>query len=261
MRLTRFYEIKPLDSAAIRAIRDLLSKSHGWGFAKASYTIYYPGEFFVIDTIDEVDKQVKSKGQPKDWVVYFTSEGGRTCNLDTRQGRVGAGMYLEVNNRDKPPEEILDSIEPVLSLKKIDEVPSDRTIKSAFVAHSFGDDGQSYAMELSRFLGLLGIKCQSGRGFAPKSVSEKVMNRLERHDILMAIVTDQDDMTWLTQELSTAHALKKSIFILKSTDADLKSGILGDHEYIAFPPKQLSRSFIPILEGLAELRGEESGYL
>jgi hypothetical protein len=60
--------------------------------------------------------------------------------------------------------------------------------------------------------------------------------------------------------MATGAALEKPVFILKQLDDDLKEAILGDHEYISFPKGQLSKTFIPILEGLNELRGFESGY-
>jgi hypothetical protein len=85
-------------------------------------------------------------------------------------------------------------------------------------------------------------------------VAEKIKNRLAKHDIFIAIVTPQDDQTWLIQETTAAEMLKKPIFILKQEDASLKSGILGDYEYIQFPVDQISKAFIPILEGLQELK-------
>jgi len=73
--------------------------------------------------------------------------------------------------------------------------------------------------------------------------------------MFVAIATPQGDFTWITQEITTAATLQKFIFILKEADVSLKEGILGDHEYIPFPKDQLSKTFIPILEGLNELCG------
>ena len=95
---------------------------------------------------------------------------------------------------------------------------------------SFTDDGTSYANELARFLTLLEIRCESGRAFSPKRVSDKVNARLAKHDMFVAIASPQEDYTWITQEIATAAALKKHVFILKESGVDLKEGILGDHE-------------------------------
>ena len=73
--------------------------------------------------------------------------------------------------------------------------------------------------------------------------------------MFVAIATPQEDSTWIIQEITTAATLDKYVFILKEADVTLKEGILGDHEYIPFPKDQLSKTFIPILEGLNELCG------
>lgn len=78
MYLTRFYHKRQIDSGHIRGIRDVLSTSFNWGFAYANYCLYYSSEFYSLDKINEVDKVVAEKGQPKDVRVAFTSQGGRT---------------------------------------------------------------------------------------------------------------------------------------------------------------------------------------
>jgi hypothetical protein len=59
--LTRFYEKKPIDSASIRAMRDLLKEKFNWGFSYTNYTIYYPGEFYSVDTILEGLSELKGE--------------------------------------------------------------------------------------------------------------------------------------------------------------------------------------------------------
>ena len=56
-----------------------------------------------------------------------------------------------------------------------------------------------------------------------------------------------------------AEALGKELFILKQANVTFKSGILGDHEYIPFPAGQLSKAFVPILQGLNGLFGDRDG--
>ncbi len=160
-------------------------------------------------------------------------------------------------NLSDPPEKILDAIEEGLGLKRYGDVPVGRVIGTAFIAHGFHEHGQNCANELARFLGLLGIRCYSGRAFAPQSVSNKVQTGLAQYDVVLAIVTPQENKTWIDQEMAISKVLGKDLFILKQADVDFVPGILGDHEYIPFPEKELSKTFIPILEGLAVISGVE----
>lgn len=254
MKLTRYYQPKQFDTGCIRAVRDVLTTSFDWGFAEANYELNYASEIYRVSKIKEAEKVVTEVGQPVSVLVHFKSQGGRTITIDSRDpGRIS----IEVFNQSDPPTKILDAIEPVLSLELLAEIPSGKTISSAFIAHGFNDDGTKYANEIARFLSLLGIRCESGRAFTPSRVSEKVSTRLARHDMFVAIASPQDDYTWITQEIATAAALKKHVFILKEASVDLKTGILGDHEYIPFPKDQLSKAFIPILEGLDDIGGVE----
>jgi hypothetical protein len=102
---------------------------------------------------------------------------------------------------------------------------------------------------------LNGLRVYSGRVFSAKKVSEKVEKHLARHDIVVAILTAADDNIWLIQEMTAAATLNKPLFILKQDDVTFKEGLLGDYEYIPFPPGQITSTFIPMLEGLAEIRG------
>ena len=255
MQLTRYYKKKQIEGGHIRGIRDLLSNSFDWSFARANYSLYYPpSQHYSIDAIKEVDAVIAKHGQPTDVFLMFTSQGGRICNIETR---VKDRISVQVDNKGDAPEKVLDALEPVLSLELLGELTTGQQISSAFVAHGFTDEGTTYANELARFLALLGIRCYSGRSFSTGRLSDKVSIRLGKHDAFFAIVTPQEDHTWITQEIATAAALKKPLFILKRLGVTLKEGILGDQEFIAFPEGHLSKAFIPILEGLSELRGLE----
>jgi hypothetical protein len=86
-------------------------------------------------------------------------------------------------------------------------------------------------------------------------VSEKVQSHLLKHDIVVAILASTADPTWIAQELSAAKTLGKPLFVLRQEGVAFTEGILGDLEYIPFPKGAITRTFIPILEGLAQLRG------
>jgi hypothetical protein len=204
-----------------------------------------------VEKIDDADKIVASNGQPADFEVRFTSRGGRTILINTL---IPSRIYIEVNNRSDPPEPILNAVETVCGLKPLAE-STRGPASTAFIAHAFNDLSQHLANELARFLSLLGIRCYSGRAFAPTRVSEKVNSRLVAHDLFFAIMTPDDDYTWLTQETSTAAANSKPVFILKQADAELTPGLLGDQEYIPFAPGEFAKTFIPILEGINATSG------
>ncbi len=124
--------------------------------------------------------------------------------------------------------------------------------RTAFIAHRFDKAGIDLAERLARFLTLLGISVKTGRAFAPKSVSEKVKERLESQHIIFAILTPGDEKTWLIQESVLQHQTKP-LFILKHKEAVFASGILADHEFIPFDEGHFESTYVPILEGLKEL--------
>lgn len=259
MDLTRYYHKKRLSSADIRAIRDLLTSpsSFNWALSYGKYSLYYSSQFYSVDSIKEVDQVVQQNGQPDDVRVAFASQGGRMFTLETRADK---RITITVDNKEDAPEKILDAIEPLVSLELLGDVRQ-RLLTSAFVAHGFNEEGTAYANQVARFLALVGIRCQSGRSFSPGSISDKVLTRLTKYDLFFAILTPQEDFTWVTQEIATASALRKDVFILKESGVTLKQGILGDHEHIPFDKGHIPTTFIPILEGLNELRGIENGIL
>jgi hypothetical protein len=251
MILTRYYGRKPLEIAHVRAVRDLLTSKYKWGFSTAKYGLHYLSGHYSVDKIDETDKVISANGPPNDFLIRFKSEGGRTLVIDTRKPNP---ISIELDNKDEAPEPLLGAIEAVFGLEPLAET-SKGPASSAFIAHAFDNQSQSLANELARFLTLLGIRCSSGRAFTPTRVSDKVNTRLASHDLFFALVTPHEDHTWLTQETSTASAYSKPIFILKQSDVEFKSGLLGDQEYIPFAPGELSKAFIPILEGINAIVG------
>ncbi len=62
-----------------------------------------------------------------------------------------------------------------------------------------------------------------------------------------------EDLTWLTQEMTAADVSGKPIFLLVQEDVAFKPGILGDIEYILFPIGRFSETFASVLEGLREV--------
>ena len=124
--------------------------------------------------------------------------------------------------------------------------------RTAFIAHRFDVKGTEDAEKLARFLALLGFAVKTGRAFAPKSVSEKVKERIETQHVIFVILTPGEQKAWLIQE-SVLHCEHKPLFILKQNDASFEPGILADHEFIPFGDGHFEVVYQPILEGLKEL--------
>ncbi len=255
MQLTRYYSSKRIEIGHIRAFRDVLSSTFNWEIANANYSLYYPGSLYTAGKLDDADKVVATHGQPIHVRVAFTSSSGRTVTLETR---VGNHIAIDVDNKNEPPERVLDAVEPILGIERLSEAAHLQTPSSAFIAHVFNDEGHNSANELARFLSLVGLRCYSGRAFSPSRISEKVNDRLSAHDLFFGIVTPHEDHTWINQEISTAATLHKPVFILKHLKVDMKTGILGDQEYIPFETGAISKAFIPILEGINEIAGKST---
>lgn len=246
-----------MEVAHIRAVRDLLMKKYNWEFASAEYILRFPSRFYTVTKIDDADEIVRTNGPTGDFQARFVSQGGRSLTMDT--GGTGP-ISIALNSLSDAPEPILNAVETACQLEAYGDSLGGPA-SSAFIAHIFDDASHALANELARFLTLIGIRCTSGRAFSPARVSDKVNKRLASHDLFFAIITPHEDYTWLTQEISTAAALSKPLFILKREDVDLKAGMLGDHEFIPFETGCFSKTFIPILEGIGEICGHESAML
>lgn len=125
--------------------------------------------------------------------------------------------------------------------------------KSVFIAHSFDDIGKSYAYEVSRFFSLIGFDVATGESYSPEKVSSKVLKRIERQELVVAILSRRDEFTWLNQETATASALKKPLFILIEDGVDFKPGLLADLEYLKFAKGNITNTFLGMLEGVKEI--------
>jgi hypothetical protein len=247
MKIRRYYLKQAIELGQVQGIHGILLVNLKWQIREYEFHLFYPSEELIITDIDELQTAVKNRGKPDCVLANFTSEAGdilelRTCETDA--------VVIEVDARGADPDQVLVMLEPILGLKRLDEVPTGLNIRSAFIAHAFDDEGRQYASEISHFLDLLNIKNESGRTFSPQSVAQKVRQQLAKHDMFVAILTPQDDPTWLIQECSAASVSNKPVFLLKRDDAQFKSGLLGDLEFIPFSKGQISKTFVHILEGL-----------
>ena len=156
--------------------------------------------------------------------------------------------------------QILEDLQEILQLEPTSPpMPEEENIESrplrrtVFIAYSFDDVGRSYAFQLTNFFSLIGFEVATGEGYSPERVSNKIRRRLMAQEIVVAIMSQHNDMTWLIQEITGAEFIGKPLILLAEEGVEFKSGILGDLEYIRFPEGHVSQSITPILEGLREL--------
>ena len=127
-----------------------------------------------------------------------------------------------------------------------------RPRKRCFVSFRFDDHNKALAFELKEFLELVGVSFVSGLGYEPRSISEKVLNRLAGPlDLFIVIFSSAGDSAWLHQEIGVARARKLPILVLKEESQDVDLGMLGDTEYISFPRDGISKTFVGILQALS----------
>lgn len=125
-------------------------------------------------------------------------------------------------------------------------------ITKCFVSFRFNDHSKALAFELKEFMELVNIEFVSGLGFEPRSVSEKVIDRLnEKIDVFIVIQSSLGDSAWLNQEIGIARARNLPIIVLQEENSDTNPGILGDIEYIPFPENTISKAFVSILQAFS----------
>jgi hypothetical protein len=125
--------------------------------------------------------------------------------------------------------------------------------RAVFLAHSFDDRGKSYAYELIKLLNLLRFQVTTGEGYSAQGISAKVKSRLLAQEVVIALLSQQEDSTWLTQESAGAAFTDKPLILIIEEGVSFKPGLHGDLEYIRFAAGQVSMAFVPLLEGLQEL--------
>lgn len=122
--------------------------------------------------------------------------------------------------------------------------------KSIFLAHRFDEHGIQAAASLSEFLRRLGFDLIEGSGYEARDIPEKVSERIQSQDILIALVT-KGDPSWIISETAYANALNKYIIVVIEKGSIFKKGILGsDYEHLEFPEGQLEKCFSPLVAAL-----------
>jgi hypothetical protein len=248
-RITRFYRFQPIDLNGINAVRQVLNSSFDSN-ALRRYRLIYPSDEIEVKVHDDVAHVFASRGPTFRFSILAKTSAGRYALFDaTHFDRI----FVDFTSAQLNVTAEVQKIEQAVSLR-----PLQRLVQSAFIAHGFDDKGKRYALEVAEFLRLLGIAAITGEYFEPVSISEKVKRWIVESDIFIAIVTPQDDLTWIVQETTFADSLDKQPFILVENTVEPKRGLRGDHEDIFFPEGHISESFIKLLQGIRKLRGDIS---
>ncbi|MBS4029254.1 MAG: hypothetical protein KGZ58_11555 [Ignavibacteriales bacterium] len=238
-------EITDINWDIIEQIPDRLQKHNGkvesldLEFSKDRITYFY-------DNLSEFVSKAREL-KPLGYGLAFSLKEGKRLSI-SRGWNLHSQEYLYVSLQGFGTDEPLFDIMNFLNLTVAKVSSEKETKRSAFIAHKFDQLGQSYADRLAHFLKFLGFETSSGRTFAPKSIAEKVKERLEKQGIVFMILSSGEESSWQIQESAIA-SISKPLFILKEEGTTFESGILSDHEYIPFINPNIETTFIPILEG------------
>ncbi|MGH8427332.1 MAG: hypothetical protein ACRES7_05025 [Gammaproteobacteria bacterium] len=148
---------------------------------------------------------------------------------------------------------VYDLVDEISKRQKL-STESNLNVMRCFVSFRFDDHSKALTFELKEFMGLVGLDFVSGLGFEPRSISEKVLERLsEPLNIFVILLGDSGDSAWLHQEIGVARGRKLPILVLKEEGAEIDSGMLGDTEFLSFPKNNISKAFVGILQALSYL--------
>lgn len=152
---------------------------------------------------------------------------------------------------------VYDQVDEISKRQEIAEARVSKVMR-CFVSFRFDDHSKALAFELREFMELVGLEFVSGLGFEPRSISEKVLERLSGPlDIFVILFSESGDSSWLNQEIGVARARKLPILVLKEDGADVSVGMLGDTEYLVFPKGNISKVFVGILQALSYLKEKD----
>lgn len=127
---------------------------------------------------------------------------------------------------------------------------------SCFLSYRFNPRSKSYVLELTRFLGLVGVNVVTGLGYEPRKISEKVIERLREggHSFFIYLITREGESTWTRDELAVARGSDLPLVLLVEKGGEIGKGLLADWEYIEFEVDHIGDAFIPIMEAVSFIR-------
>lgn len=139
-----------------------------------------------------------------------------------------------------------------LSTKALSSQSSEKQFR-CFLSFRFDEHSKSLALDVKAFLELVDVV--SGLGYEPRSVSEKVLDRLSGQiDLFIVIFAKGGESTWLHQEIGVAKGRNIPVLVMKEEGTSFSEGLLSDLEYASFPVGVISEAFISLLQALRYLR-------
>jgi hypothetical protein len=146
--------------------------------------------------------------------------------------------------------------------RKLDEMlKQKKNVKKVFVSMRFDEHSKRVAFELNRFLSLLNLEMITGMGVEPRSISEKVKERIGTDiDLFLILLTKSGSSDWINQEIGYAKGKDLHLLVLKEKNVDKTiAGMLADNERIEFT--KISETFIGILEAIQYLENSKAAPL
>jgi hypothetical protein len=129
---------------------------------------------------------------------------------------------------------------------------------SCFLSYRFNKRSKAIALELTRFLELLGVNVISGAGYEPRRVNEKVTARLNQPlDFLIYLITEDGESTWTRDELAYALGKGYALIIVVESGIKIDQGLMGNWEYLEYDADHISDAFVGILEALRYIKREK----
>ena len=128
-----------------------------------------------------------------------------------------------------------------------------------FVSYNFGEKNKEITQKFKDFISKFDVAISEGSQVDTISVSEKIKTKIDGADIIVAIMTkdEQNDQgiwspsKWIIEELAYALASKnKEIIRLLEKGCDTTGRIFGDKEYLSFNRENPTEAFIKLAEVL-----------
>lgn len=194
------------------------------------------------------------------WISTHSSE-----RMQTFAGLVERSLALAPH---EPPElEEVDDEELVWDeLEKFEhriarlEAALGRSDLRIFLSYRFNRAvSEEYAAQVEHFLRLLKVEVVTARGYEPRSVTDKVKEKLQPGiDGIVVIIEGGESSDWLRDEAAVAIARDADRIILKEDGSTFTPGLHGDVEYISFAPGHIGDVFLKLLQGVEFLRGKKA---
>ena len=141
-------------------------------------------------------------------------------------------------------------------LDTLERVPSRaRRSLRCFLSYRLEDaPSDRAATEVERFLSLLEVEVVTGRGYEPRSIRDKVDERLDGLDLAVLLVSSNGESFWTRDEITTARARGVYVIPIVGEGHDFFPGLFGDHEYIRYATDHVGDAFLKLLEGVLYVR-------